>query len=129
MDKKYLKFTPYLFLSGLFLPAFVFAQTTLTAQQRCDNFKAQFKGIYSLIPNYYCTANGMVIQFVNLGLLSAGTVSVLFLILGGFWYLTSAGNEEQSEKGKKTIINSVIGLIVIIMATVIVKIVSGVLTQ
>lgn len=129
IKEKYQKFLAYIFFGYLFFPKFVFAQTTLTPQQRCDNFKAQFKGIYSMMPDYYCTANGTLLQVINLGLIFAGTISILLLILGGFWYVTSAGNEEQSEKGKKTIINSIIGLVVIIMATVIVRIVAGVITQ
>ena len=41
---------------------------------------------------------------------------------------TSAGNEEQSEKGKKILINSVIGLVVIILASAIVRIIAGLIT-
>jgi hypothetical protein len=42
--------------------------------------------------------------------------------------MTSAGNEEQAEKGRKILINSVIGLAVIIMSTAIVTIVASALT-
>ena len=58
----------------------------------------------------------------------SGTVVILFLIYGGFIYLTSAGNDEAAEKGKKILINAVIGLVVIIMSTAIVTIVSGLLS-
>ncbi len=130
MNAKYQKFIFFIIFGGLLLPDFVFAQTTtITPQQRCDNFKAQFKGIYNLLPNYYCTANGALLQGINLGLIFAGTITILSIILGGFWILTSAGNEEQSEKGRKTLLNSVIGLVVIMLATAIVRIVAGVLTQ
>jgi len=62
-----------------------------------------------------------VIEFIIMSALGvAGITAVLFLIYGGFRYITSAGNEEQAEAGKKAIQNSIIGLIVIILSYVIV---------
>ena len=52
-------------------------------------------------------------------------VAVLFIMLGGFWYLTSAGNEESAEKGQKTLTNAIIGLVVIILAATIVRIIAN----
>src|SRR3989344_5039723 len=31
----------------------------------------------------------------------AGSIAVLFLLVGGYQYITAAGNEERMEKGKK----------------------------
>lgn len=98
---------------------------------RCDAFKAQFKAGGTNIMGtgpFFCTASDTILTVINYALVLSGTITVLFLIVGGFWYLTSAGNEEQAEKGKKTLINSVIGLVVIILAFTIVRIVSGTLT-
>jgi len=50
-------------------------------------------------------------------------VAVLFLIVGGFWYVTSAGNEETAEKGKGTVINAIIGIVIIILSYVIINVV------
>ena len=55
----------------------------------------------------------------------AGLIAVLFLIIGGFWYLTSAGNEEQAEKGKNTVINAIIGIVIIVLSWVIVNVVAN----
>lgn len=52
-------------------------------------------------------------------------VAVLFLIIGGFWYITSAGNEETATKGKSTVINAIIGIIIIVLSYVIVNVVSN----
>lgn len=52
----------------------------------------------------------------DLLLVFAGAVAVLFLILGGYRYVTSAGNEERAEQAKKTILYAVIGLIVTFLA-------------
>ena len=84
-------------------------------------------------------SHGMIDRFRSLpmsrgAVLAGRTISdllrnvfVIFLMVGGFWYLSSAGNEEQAEKGQKTITNSIIGLVVIIMAYAIVRIVAGLL--
>ncbi|HYF04535.1 MAG TPA: hypothetical protein VEA59_00015 [Patescibacteria group bacterium] len=54
----------------------------------------------------------------------AGLIAVAFLILGGFWYITSAGNAETAGKGKTTVINAIIGLVIIGFSFVIVNIVA-----
>lgn len=52
-------------------------------------------------------------------------IAVLFLIIGGFWYITSAGNEETASKGKSTVINAIIGIIIIVLSYVIVSVISN----
>ena len=64
-------------------------------------------------------------NIINVLLGLAAVVAVLFLIIGGFWYITSAGNEETAEKGKNTAINAIIGLVIIILSYVIVNVVAG----
>lgn len=59
----------------------------------------------------------------------AGIVAVLFVIIGGFWYITAQGNEEQAEKGKNTLVNAIIGVIVVTMAYVIVSVVANTLNS
>jgi hypothetical protein len=67
------------------------------------------------------------IEDVIVGLLLplAGLVAVLFIIIGGFQYMTSAGNEELAERGKKTLQNGIIGLIIIILSYVIVTVIAN----
>ncbi len=62
----------------------------------------------------------MVIKIL---LLLSGAIAVLFTIIGGFWYLTSAGNEEQATKGRKALTYAIIGLIIIVLSYSIVSIV------
>ena len=59
----------------------------------------------------------------------AGIIATVFLIVGGYQYITSGGNEELAEKGKKTLINSVIGIVVVVLAVTIVTIVTNTLGQ
>ena len=59
----------------------------------------------------------------------AGSIAVLFLLVGGYQYITAAGNEERMEKGKKILWGSVIGLVIIIMAYAVVVLVTDVVIR
>ena len=59
----------------------------------------------------------------------AGAIAVVFLIIGGFQYITSGGNEEGMEKAKGTIKGAVLGIIVIVLSFSIVVIINNVLTK
>ena len=52
------------------------------------------------------------------GLKVVAIIAVMAIIYGGILYLTSAGDQEKTEMGKKTIIGAVIGLIVIMLSFV-----------
>lgn len=71
----------------------------------------------------FCTAEDLITFVINGLLTLAGTVAVLFIILGGFRYMTAAGNEEASESGRKILMNAVIGLVIVVMAAAIVRVV------
>ncbi len=51
-------------------------------------------------------------------------IAIIFVMVGGYMYITSAGNEEQAGKGRKTVVYALIGMVIIIMAWVIVDVVS-----
>ncbi|MFO0704674.1 MAG: pilin [Candidatus Andersenbacteria bacterium] len=61
-----------------------------------------------------------IIAVVTWGLGIAGAVAVLYLIVGGFLYITAGGDEGRIEKAKNTIKNAIIGIVVILLALVIV---------
>lgn len=66
-----------------------------------------------------------VLYIINTYLLPlAGIIAVAFIIIGGYQYIFSGANEEMAEKGKKTLTNAVIGLVIIILSYVIVRIVA-----
>lgn len=54
-----------------------------------------------------------------------GGLAVLFLIYGGFLYITSGGNKERIETAKKTITYAIFGLIVVILAGTILEVITG----
>lgn len=50
-----------------------------------------------------------------------GFIAVVYIIYGGFLYVTSAGNEENTGKGKKIIMYALIGIIIILASFAIVN--------
>ncbi len=68
-----------------------------------------------------------IMKIINIALGVAGLIAVLFLIIGGFRYITSAGNEETAEQAKKIIVNAIIGIVVIILSFVIVRVIANAL--
>jgi hypothetical protein len=75
------------------------------------------------------SVNGLIKLVINWLLGIAFAVAVLFLIIGGFWYITSAGNEETAEKGKGTAINAIIGIVIIIMSYVIINVIANLVSN
>ena len=62
------------------------------------------------------------VSVTNWILTAAAILAVIFLIYSGILYLTAAGNEANADKGKKGIINSIIGIIIIVLALVIIRV-------
>lgn len=101
------KFKKALKIAGLslVLPTLVFAQGLIPPEK-----PAGVPGVQG------DTITGLILYLIDLTLAVAGVVAVAFLIIGGFRYITSAGNEESAESAKKIILNSIIGLVVIILS-------------
>lgn len=46
----------------------------------------------------------------------AGAVAVIFVVVGGYHYITSSGHPEKLEKAKKTLLYAGIGLAIVLLA-------------
>ncbi len=57
----------------------------------------------------------------------AGMLAVALIVVGGFQYISSAGNAEQAEKGKNTLVNAVIGLVIVMVSWLIISLVTNTL--
>ncbi len=68
-------------------------------------------------------------RVIDWALYIAAIVAVIYIIIGGYFYITSAGNATQAGKGKSTLVNALIGLTLIILSYVIVQIVYNFLTR
>ncbi len=121
-------------ISGLmFFPTLTLAQQS-DPYANCRKFKDQFNlktgNPFDWVNlSRFCTVQDFVLWALKNALGMAGVVAVVFIVIGGYQYMTSGGNEEAAEKGRKTLINSVIGLVVIIMSFVIVRVVTNLITS
>ena len=110
------------------------AQENNDPKESCKRLEDRFKAVnpekknavkpeeLTIIFPRYCTVSVVVRRVLNILFTLSGVVAVLFIVIGGFQYMASAGNQEIADKGKKTLTYAVIGLIVIILATTIVNI-------
>lgn len=75
------------------------------------------------------TLGGLILVVVDVLLLVAGSIAVIFLIIGGYRYVMAHGNEEATEAAKKTLTSAILGLVIIALSFAIVTIISTVLLQ
>lgn len=75
------------------------------------------------------SVGGLIRTVINWLLGIAFGIAILFLIIGGFWYVVSAGNEETAEKGKNTAINAIIGIVIIILSYVVINVVANLVSS
>jgi hypothetical protein len=119
--RKYL-FTLFAFAVG-FLPSLAFAQLQkipCPEGLRCPGEGTGGVGITAI--------NGLITLVINYLLGITFGLAVLFIVIGGLRYIVSGGNEESAEKGKKTILNAVIGIIIVILSYIIINLVVNTVT-
>ena len=72
------------------------------------------------------TVVGIVVNILSV---IVGIVSVIMIIVGGFRYVTSGGNDSNVASAKNTILYAIIGLIIVALAQIIVKFVLNKVTS
>lgn len=65
--------------------------------------------------------NNIIHTIVNLLSALVGVVAVIMIIIGGFRYITSGGNDTSVTSAKNTILYAIIGLVVVALAQLIVR--------
>lgn len=71
-----------------------------------------------------CYTPGEALQkAIRIGFTLAGALTILFIVIGGYQYMTSSGDEKKAETGKRTIKWAVIGLGLVLFAYAIVTVV------
>lgn len=124
------------FVFLLALPAPAFAQQTCArrfpSREACvERVKCQVEQrerIFITNPACACTGDCQFSDFVGLAVEASrfifgitGSLALIMFAVGGFWWLTAAGVAERIEKGKKTLVAAVIGIIIIFGAWLIVN--------
>lgn len=96
------KITGSIFLTGLLVPGNAFAQTQ-TALGEVSNF-GEF---ISLVWSY---GSQVIIA-----------LAVFFIVLGAFFYVASAGNDERISQGKQMVFGSLIAILIVIFSGVLIR--------
>lgn len=71
--------------------------------------------------NAWDQAATLVTTLINLLLVIAGALAIIYTIYSGILYITAAGNPDNAKKGQQGVINGIIGIIIIVMAGYIVS--------
>ena len=105
-----------LWIVGLLMPIFAFAQMGIEV---VDGYQgSQQRDLPTAI-----------ITIVNYVLIIVGVLALAYLVYGGFLYITSHGDSGQVDEAKSTIVNAVIGIVVIGVAAALVNFVVGAVAQ
>lgn len=67
------------------------------------------------------SVEGVVRTVINLLSYAVGVVSVIMIIIGGFKYIMAAGDSNQIQSAKNTILFAIVGLVIVAIAQVIVQ--------
>jgi len=63
----------------------------------------------------------VILALIDIALKLAALVAVIFVVYGGFRFATAQGSPEGVAAGKKTLLNAIIGLVIAVLASQIVK--------
>lgn len=108
---------------SLFLPYFAQAQGSRGNPDAIIPNRSVFGSILPGNPND--TFGGFLSYLIMLVLGLAGLIAVTMIIWSGFRYITARGDDKVVGDAKKTLLNAIIGLVIIILSYTIVAIVSN----
>lgn len=120
-DKEFLGLRPWYYGLEKNADCTILSPTTCKPNETCSE-EAISSGLTKFI--WTIVLNILVDLFVI-----AGVVAVGFLIYGGYLYLRSGGDPAFAAKGRKTITASLVGLAIVVLANVISKTITAVLTE
>lgn len=69
-------------------------------------------------PGEEVSLSDYVTNIYNFVAMAVGIVGVLMFLVGGFQYMISAGNKSVSGEAKKTMINAIVGIVLVLAAYV-----------
>ena len=102
-------------LIGSIMPGLVFATDPFCSSNASADAK-EAAGCMATSGN----VENKVVNVINIFLYVVGFVAVVMIIYGGFLYMTSQGDAGKVQKAKNTILYSVLGLAISVLAYVIV---------
>lgn len=67
----------------------------------------------------------LLVMLVNIGILIAAVVFFFIFLIGGIRWITSSGEKTQIEAARNTIMNALIGLVIVLALFAILKLIGG----
>jgi hypothetical protein len=90
------------------------------AQERCiDCFNEG--GIWTAIGCVPQTSDGIVATIMNIGVIMAGTIVLIMILVGAFMLSTSQGDPKKTQEAKELVTSAIIGLLFVIFSIVILQ--------
>lgn len=116
------KFLAFMMSMAIVLPALLIANTApVLAQPATDQFfnSSDFNDAISRGPLSKSRASNLeetLANAINIVIGFLGIIAVVIILIGGFTWMTSAGNEDKVGEAKKIITAGVIGLVIVLSA-------------
>jgi hypothetical protein len=127
MKHKLLILTAAVAVVSLALFSFASAMAANPLQTLCDNPDAKIDTVNVGCPESNPDKLPITIgNVVTYAMWAVGAMAVIFLIIGGMKFAMSGGDAEKVKKAKSTILYSVIGLALAILASTIISLVSSI---
>jgi hypothetical protein len=105
-----------IFVLLFLLPVYGFAETTGVDELKKQFNKTAEKAGFEPTTIVEKTVPEKIGYFIQVILGFIGGLATLFIIYGGFLWITAGGNEEQLKNAKKIITNSALGISVVVIA-------------
>lgn len=90
-----------------------------------DTNQSAFDFLRPTPANSSASAFSVISRVIDIILIVAGALAVIYLIYSGILYITAAGNPDSAKKGQQGIINAVIGIVIIVLAFIIFRAVAN----
>jgi len=105
----------------LSLPTFLLIFSKVNAQGLVDNsVMNQYANEFGSSAGYSSSSIGSIVStIISIVLSLLGIIFLALVLFSGFQWMTAGGNESTIDKAKKRLINSVIGLIIVLAAYII----------
>lgn len=111
---------------SLMMPLAVVAQSPTTGG---DKVQSGLDDIKSAYPSGRAQGDSvqdiksLVKTILEWALYLAAVTAIIFIVIGGYYYITAAGNDARAASGRKTLTNALIGLVLVVLSYMIVQVV------
>lgn len=117
-----------LLLGAVLVLPVVSLATPVQAQDQVSNGLSNIAGSF---PNQVAQNRDLATllrTIINWALYLSAILAVVFIIIGGYSYITAGGNTDAAKKGRVALTNAIIGLVIIIFSYTIIQVIYNFIT-